>query len=80
MGKAYDNCFDIEMTFDNEATFKTSFGEMQMISTSNYNDLYNKPKLNDVVIEGEKVSNDYHLQDKMYEATTAEIEAILYID
>jgi hypothetical protein len=57
-----------------------NFGDVQVVHTDDYNDLFNKPKINDVTVQGEKISADYHLQDKMDEATVAEIEAILYID
>ena len=45
-----------------------------------YNDLTGKPKINDVTIEGDKVSEDYRLQGKMDVLTPQEIERILYLD
>lgn len=45
-----------------------------------YADLPDKPSINRHTIEGDKMSAEYGLQDKMDVATQAEIEAILYID
>ena len=45
-----------------------------------YADLPDKPSINQHTIEGDKMSAEYGLQDKMDVATQAEIEAILYID
>lgn len=55
------------------------FGNTQIVHTDNYEDLYNKPIINDVVVEGDKVGEDYRLQDKMHALTTQEIEKILYL-
>lgn len=45
-----------------------------------YPDLRDKPSINQVAIEGDKGSEDYHLQGKMEYLTQQEIERILYID
>lgn len=45
-----------------------------------YPDLRDKPSINHVTIEGDKGSEDYHLQGKMEYLTQQEIERILYID
>ena len=45
-------------------------------TTNNYNDLKNKPTLNDVTIEGKKKSLDYNLQDKMDRIKNSDIEEI----
>ena len=70
----------IKVSFKDDGPFNASFDKVSKISTSNYEDLFNKPILNGNTIIGEKVSTDYGLQDHMNEATVAEIEAILYID
>lgn len=44
-----------------------------------YNNAINKPLINNETVEGDKIGVDYHLQDKMEEATVQEIEAILYL-
>lgn len=46
---------------------------------SDYEPLENKPLINDVVVQGSKIGEDYHLQDKMHALTTQEIERILYL-
>lgn len=66
--------------FRESDSIKANFGETSIVHTDDYNELYNKPSINDVTIQGHKLSADYRLQDKMYVATQAEIEAILYID
>lgn len=49
------------------------------ISNKDYNDLANKPKINGVVLEGDKDSPTLKLQGRMDTLTIAEIERILYI-
>lgn len=72
---------EIHVTFeDSRQPLSASFGEVKRVSTSNYEELFNKPILNDKTIIGNKISSDYGLQDKMDVASQAEIEAILYID
>lgn len=46
--------------------------------TGDYNALSNKPKINGVVVAGEKVGSDYRLQDKMGEVTPQDIDEIIY--
>lgn len=72
---------EIHVTFeDSRQPLSASFGEVEKVNTSNYEELFNKPILNDKTIIGNKISSDYGLQDKMDVASQAEIEAILYID
>ena len=52
----------------------------QRISSTDYNDLTNKPTINDVTVEGDKVSADYKLQHEMDTLSVQEIERILYLD
>ena len=59
---------------------EASFGSVQKIETGDYDKLTNKPKINTVTVQGEKISKDYGLQDHMDSATVAEIESILYLD
>lgn len=68
------------ISFEDDASFNAGFGAVEKVSTSNYEELFNKPILNDRTIIGNKISSDYGLQDKMDVASQAEIEAILYID
>ena len=54
-----------------------TFEEGTMGGTSNYNYLTNKPKINGVVLEGDKKSKDLKLQDNMESLTNMEIEEII---
>lgn len=45
--------------------------------TGNYNSLSNKPQINDVVLIGNKSSEQLHLQDEMDYLTNNEIEQLL---
>ena len=63
----------------NTANLGAKFGNTQIVSTDDYEKLYNKPVINDVTVQGNKVGEDYHLQDKMHALTTQEIEKILYL-
>ena len=64
---------------ESTSEFNTSFGDTSIVHTDNYEDLYNKPIINDVTVQGNKVGEDYRLQDKMHALTTQEIEKILYL-
>lgn len=64
---------------ENTSEFRTSFGDTNIVHTDNYEDLYNKPIINDVTVQGDKIGEDYNLQDKMHALTTQEIERILYL-
>lgn len=64
---------------ENTSEFRASFGDTNIVHTDNFEDLYNKPSINDVTVQGNKVGEDYHLQDKMHALTTQEIEKILYL-
>lgn len=38
------------------------FGDVQRVSTQDYNDLYNKPKINGVELIGDKSTEDLHIE------------------
>lgn len=44
--------------FSDDASMDASFGETQKVSTSNYEDLYNKPKINGVTLTGDRSFED----------------------
>lgn len=46
--------------------------------TRNYNSLINKPTINAVTVEGDKVSKDYHLQDELGVVSENDIDVIIY--
>lgn len=64
--------FNMEFREPEKMGFK--FGQVQQVNTNNYNDLFNKPRLNNVTIEGAKESEDYKLT-----LSVQEIEQILYL-
>ena len=68
------------MSMGNSKGLTADFGNTQTIETGNYDKLTNKPKINTVTVQGDKMSIDYGLQDHMDSATVAEIESILYLD
>lgn len=70
------NSFDTDIKLGN--TFGADFGQVTKVSTSNYEELFNKPILNGRTIIGDKVSNDYDLQDRMDEITPQDIDKIFY--
>lgn len=47
------------------------------LATTNYNDLSNKPKINDVILENNKTSNELGLQEKMEAMSNLDIENLL---
>lgn len=69
-----------DATFKDEATMRATFGSVQKVETGDYDNLSNKPSINTVTVQGDKLGKDYGLQDKMDCATVAEIERILYLD
>lgn len=73
-----------------DGTISGSLSEPQSLSGSltvpsstpgatSYNQLKDKPTINAVTVEGDKLGIDYKLQDKMNELTVQEIEKILYL-
>lgn len=68
----------MQASFAEDAPMQMGFGQTQFVHTDDYNDLINKPKINNVVVEGEKLGADYDLQDKMSAVTAQEIDEIIY--
>jgi len=76
---ALDEGPDFHASFEGKRqSFNTSFGNVEKISTGNYEDLFNKPIINGHTIIGDKVSNDYDLQDKLNEITPQMIDNLFY--
>lgn len=44
--------------FDSKDDFNSSFGDVQVIPTGDYNALANKPSINEVVLKGNKTFED----------------------
>lgn len=56
---------DFNATFQTTDNMQSDFGEVIRVSTSDYNELSNKPTINTVVVIGDKRGEDYNLQDKL---------------
>lgn len=48
------------------------------ISSNNYNDLFNKPSINGVTLQGNKTADDLDLQEEMEFLTEQEIDQIIF--
>lgn len=62
-----------------EITGSLSVPQSRVVAES-YDNLQNKPSLNNITIEGDKVSADYKLQHEMDALSVQEIERILYLE
>lgn len=60
-------CPSFDITFEEcDESFDISFGDMvPSLDADNYEALRNKPRINDIIVQGEKVGSDYNLQDKL---------------
>ena len=67
---------DFKAKFNSDANFKANFGNVQMVHTDNYEDLYNKPSIEQRVLVG----NSTIEQIGVGTLTVQEIEKILYLD
>lgn len=67
-----------DISFADDAPFNASFGTVEKINTGNYEELFKKPIINGYTIIGDKVSNDYDLQDKMDAITPQDIDNLFY--
>lgn len=63
---------DLGLSFRDDPDLALGFGQTQIVHTDNYNELYNKPSINEVVLEGNKTFED--LGDHML--TNIEIKQI----
>lgn len=57
-GAKFSEGENMAATFSESATMGATFGEVQKVSTSNYEDLYNKPKINGVTLIGDRSFED----------------------
>lgn len=64
----------MEVTFSENASMRAGFGEAQMIHTDNYNDLYNKPQIESVTLQGNKTFEELGLKD----ITPQDIDEIMF--
>lgn len=70
--KFTDDCSGFGMNFRDDSDMPLGFGPTQVVHTDNYNDLYNKPSINEVELKGNKTFED--LGDHML--TNIEIKQI----
>lgn len=70
--KFTDDCSGFGMNFRDDSDMSLGFGQTQVVHTDNYNDLYNKPSINEVELKGNKTFED--LGDHML--TNIEIKQI----
>ncbi len=68
----------IKVNLKQEKPLKVNFGTVQQIHSDNYEDLYNKPKINDIILIGNKTSAQLRLQHEMQTVTEGEIDDIIY--
>lgn len=57
-GATFTEDDSMSATFSDDANMGASFGEVQKVSTSNYEELFNKPKINGVTLVGDKSFED----------------------
>lgn len=48
----------MKATFSSDDALTASFGDVQLVSTTNYDELYNKPKINGVTLMGDRSFED----------------------
>ena len=76
-----NNVYDeIEIELNDKDNIDIDFGEGKYVInfiSGSYNDLSDKPKINDVTLENNKTSEELNLQDKMNALTNLEIEKLL---
>lgn len=68
----------IKISLKQDNPLKANFGDVQMIHTDNYEDLFNKPSINDVTLIGNKTSDELRLQSRMQTVSESEIDDIIY--
>lgn len=64
----------LHAAFDEEESLSAKFGEIQKVSTTDYNDLYNKPKIEGVTLQGDKSFPELGLRT----VTEQEIDIIVF--
>ena len=66
---------EFQASFSDSGTeVSADFGEVIKVSTSNYEELFNKPKINTVEVKGDKTGSDYNLQNKLKAGSGIKLE------
>ena len=68
----------IKVSLRQEAPLRVNFGQVQQIHSDNYEDLYNKPQINDITLIGNKTSTQLKLQHEMQELSGSDIDDVIY--
>ena len=67
--------------FSDDDTMSAEFDDVQKVSTSNYNELYNKPQINGVTLEGNKTTEELLIEgDKFFLFSQLSPEAVWIIE
>lgn len=69
---------DFKATFTSSNDMTATFGNVQLVHTDNYDDLYNKPRINGHELIGDKSGPELELQNHMDEITAQDIDNIIY--
>ena len=68
----------IKVCLKQETPLRVNFGQVQQIHSDNYEDLYNKPQINDITLIGNKTSTQLKLQHEMQELSDSDIDDVIY--
>lgn len=55
----------MKATFSSSGTMAADFGSVVKVHSDDYEDIRNKPTINSVEVVGDKVGDDYQLQNKL---------------
>lgn len=69
---------DMAATFQDPNNLTANFGDVLMVHTDNYEDLYNKPRINGHELIGDKTGLELELQDLMDKITAQDIDNIIF--
>lgn len=69
---------NLKAEFTDSNSMTAEFGETTKVSTSNYEDLFNKPSINGVVLTGNRTSAQIKVQDMMEEITEQDIDNMIF--
>lgn len=61
-GVEFDEGDGFNADFTDGGQMDACFGDVQRVSTQDYNDLYNKPRINGVELIGDKSTEDLHIE------------------
>ena len=68
----------LKADFKQTENLTAELGEVIKVSTTDYNELFNKPQINGVTLIGNKTSEEIKVQGKMQDIQESEIDQIIY--